>query len=268
MRACGGCSISACRSRPPTGDDGLITGERRQLLLTISDLPDLNRVQVETVAAKDGVPLDALYGVLRALGTAKIPEDPTELEKLLDAQAGKLKTMMAERDALKTDDPEIARLTDAADRAISEGAIVTARKFLDDAVKRVEATSDTVDAAEELVKQKRLADAAIYVRRADAVVARLRLRGGRRRLRQGFRSRREMGRQAQVELQEHGGRGAERARRRDGQSRRAEARDRCLSSDPRLHPGRRKEPRLGDHQQQHGGGAWRRWASASPAPKA
>ena len=72
----------------PTGDDGLITGERRQLLLTISELPDLNRVQVETVAAKDGVPLDALYGVLRALGTAKIPEDPTELEKLLDAQAG------------------------------------------------------------------------------------------------------------------------------------------------------------------------------------
>ena len=152
----------------PTGDDGLITGERRQLLLTISDLPDLNRVQVETVAAKDGVPLDALYGVLRPLGTAKIPEDPTELEKLLDAQAGKLKTMIAERDALKTDDPEIIRLTDAADRAISQGAIVTARKFLDDAVKRVEATSSTVDAAEELVKQKRLADAAIYVRRADA----------------------------------------------------------------------------------------------------
>ena len=87
MRACGGCSISACRSRAPTGDDGLITGERRQLLLTISDLPDLNRAQVETVAAKDGVPLDALYGVLRALGTAKIPEDPTDLEKLLDAQA-------------------------------------------------------------------------------------------------------------------------------------------------------------------------------------
>ena len=152
----------------PTGEDGLITGERRQLLLTISDLPDFNRVQVETVAAKDGVPLDALYGVLRALGTAKIPEDPTELEKLLDAQADRLKTMIAERDALKTDDPEIIRLTDAADRAIREGAIVTARQFLDQAVKRVEATSGAVDAAEEQVKQKRIADAAIYARRADA----------------------------------------------------------------------------------------------------
>ena len=142
----------------------------------------------------------------------------------------KLKTMIAERDALKTDDPEIIRLTDAADRAIREGAIVTARKFLDDAVKRVEATSGTVDAAEELVKQKRLADAAIYVRRADAVVARLRLPGGRRRLRQGLRARREMGRQAQVELQESRGRGAQRAWRSDRQPRRAEARHRRLSA--------------------------------------
>ena len=166
------------------------------MLLTISDLPDFNRAQVETVAAKDGVPLDALYGVLRALGTAKIPEDPTELEKLLDAQAERLKTMIAERDALKTDDPEIVRLTDAADRAIREGAIVTARQFLDQAVKRVEATSGAVDAAEEAVKQKRIADAAIYARRAGAVGARLRLPRGRRRLRQGVRARREMGRQA------------------------------------------------------------------------
>jgi uncharacterized caspase-like protein len=152
----------------PTGEDGLITGERRQLLLTISELPDFNRAQVETVAAKDGVPLDALYGVLRALGTEKIPEDPTELEKLLDAQADQLKALIASRDALRTDDPEIRRLTEAADRAINEGAIVTARTFLDDAVKRVEATRSDVDAAEEAVKQKRLADAAVYARRAKA----------------------------------------------------------------------------------------------------
>jgi uncharacterized caspase-like protein len=153
---------------PPTGEDGLITGERRQLLLTISELPSRERVQVETVAAKDGVPLDALYGVLRALGTSNIPNDPSELEKLLGAQADKLKQMIAERDALRTDDPEIARLTNAADRAIKEGAIATARQFLDEAVKRVEATQGAVDAAEEQVENKRLADAQIYVRRADA----------------------------------------------------------------------------------------------------
>lgn len=156
------------RQPAPTGEDGLITGERRQLLLTISDLPDFNRAQVETAAIKDDVPLDALYGVLKALGADRIPEDPAELAKLLDAQAGQLKTMMAQRDALRTDDPEIKRLTDAADRAIRQGAILTARKFLDDAVKRVEATSAEVDAAEEAVKNKRLADAAIYAQRAAA----------------------------------------------------------------------------------------------------
>lgn len=152
----------------PTGDDGLITGERRQLLLTISDLPDFSRRQVENAAAKDGVPLDALYGVLRALGTEKTPEDPEEMANLLNAQAERLKAMIAQREALRTDDPEIKRLTEAADHAIQQGAVVTARKFLDDAVKRVEATDAAVDAAEEAVKNKRLAAAAIYAQRAAA----------------------------------------------------------------------------------------------------
>ncbi|CAN7580347.1 caspase family protein [Mesorhizobium caraganae] len=152
----------------PTGDDGLITGERRQLLLTISDLPDPKRAQVELASLKDGVPLDALYGVLRALGTEKIPEDPNDLQKVLDSQAERLKKMMAERAALRTDDPEISRLVASADKAINQGAMVTARKFLDDAVGRVEQNSDAVDEAEDLVRQKRIADAAIYAKRADA----------------------------------------------------------------------------------------------------
>lgn len=152
----------------PQGEEGLITGERRQLLLTIADLPDLDRQRVETIAKNDGVPLDALFGILRALGTEDMPEDPAALEKLLKTQAEKLKKMMAERDALRSDDPEITRMIEAADRAIKQGAIVTARQFLDDAVKRVEATSSAVDAAEEMVKKKRLADAAVYARRAEA----------------------------------------------------------------------------------------------------
>ncbi|MGE0238234.1 MAG: caspase family protein [Parvibaculaceae bacterium] len=152
----------------PTGEDGLITGERRQLLLTIADLPSLERQQVEAIAKTDGVPLDALYGILRALGTEDMPKDPEALETLLKAQADKLKKMMEERAALNSDDPEIRRLADAADRAIKQGAIATARQFLDDAVKRVEATAGAVDAAEEAVKKKRLADAAVYARRAEA----------------------------------------------------------------------------------------------------
>ncbi|MCZ8547630.1 caspase family protein [Mesorhizobium qingshengii] len=152
----------------PTGDDGLITGERRQLLLTISDLPGPKRAQVELASLQDGVQLDALYGVLKALGTEKMPEDPTDLQKLLGAQAERLKKMMSERAALRTDDPEIRRLVASADKAIGQGAIATARKFLDEAVGRVEKTGNAVDEAEALVKQKRLADAAIYARRADA----------------------------------------------------------------------------------------------------
>ncbi|MER9555846.1 caspase family protein [Mesorhizobium sp. M0323] len=152
----------------PTGDDGLITGERRQLLLTIAELPTPKRAQVELASLQDGVPLDALYGVLKALGTENMPEDPTDLQKLLDAQAERLKKMISERDALRTDDPEISRLVASADKAIGQGAIVTARNFLDQAVGRVEQASGAVDRAEDLVRQKRLADAAIYARRADA----------------------------------------------------------------------------------------------------
>jgi uncharacterized caspase-like protein len=152
----------------PTGDDGLITGERRQLLLTISDLPDPKRAQVELASLQDGVPLDALYGVLKALGTEKIPEDPTDLQKVLQAQSERLKKMIAESDALRTDDPEIKRLVASADKAIGQGAIATARKFLDQAVGRVEETSGAVDQAEEVIRQKRIADAAIYAKRADA----------------------------------------------------------------------------------------------------
>jgi uncharacterized caspase-like protein len=152
----------------PEGIDRTITGERRQLLLTMADLPDVERVQVEQVAAREGVRLDSLYGILRALGEDAAPRGPEELGKLLDQQAGRLKSMMAERAALRTDDPELVALADAADRAIEEGAIVSARRFLDDAVARVEQTSAAVDALEDQVKDKRIADAAIYARRADA----------------------------------------------------------------------------------------------------
>ncbi|WP_119269196.1 caspase family protein [Taklimakanibacter deserti] len=150
------------------GPSGLITQERRHLLLTITALPEPERKQVETIAEKDGVPLDALYGILRALGAADIPKDPAALEKFLRAQAASLKQMIAEREALKADNPEIARLTAAADQAIREGAIETARQFLDQAVKIVEENRVPVDAAEAPIKARRIADAQVYARRAEA----------------------------------------------------------------------------------------------------
>lgn len=152
----------------PTGADGQINGERRQLLLTIADLPDIQRAQVETVSLQDDVPLDALYGVLRAMGEEKKPESPDELAKALEEQAGRLKKMISERDALNTDDPEAQQLIDSADKAIGQGAMQTARQFLDQAVGRVETNSSVVDDTEELLRKKRIADAAIYARRAEA----------------------------------------------------------------------------------------------------
>ena len=152
----------------PDGVEATITGERRQLLLTMADLPDAGRLQVEKVAQRQGVKLDSLYGVLRALGQQDMPSDPAELERMLEAQAGKLRDMASQRAALRTDDPEIVRLSLAADRAIAEGAIVAARGFLDQAVARVEATAGTVDTLEAQLREKRIADAAIYARRADA----------------------------------------------------------------------------------------------------
>jgi len=152
----------------PTGDDGLITGERRQLLLTISELPIANRAQVEKVALKDGVPLDALFGVLRAMGEEEMPANPEELDKVLNAQATRLKKMLDERAALRADDPETQSLMASADKAINEGAIQTARSFLDKAVAMVEQTQGSVDAAEDLIRQKRIADASVYERRAQA----------------------------------------------------------------------------------------------------
>jgi len=152
----------------PAGPDGQINGERRQLLLTMADLPSAERTQVEQVALREGVKLDALYGVLRAMGTEVIPKDPAQLDKLLQGQAVRLREMNAQREALRTDDPEIVQLALAADRAIGEGAIVSARSFLDQAVARIEKNAGTVDLLEQQVKEKRLADAAIYAKRGDA----------------------------------------------------------------------------------------------------
>jgi uncharacterized caspase-like protein len=152
----------------PKGEDGIITGERRKLLLTIAALPDGERKQVETIAAKDGVPLDTLYGVLASLGATDIPKDPEALAKALSSQADKLKSMLDERKALSTDDPELKRLSDAADKALSEGAIKSARGFLDEAAKRVENSRASIENVEAQAKAKRIANAEIMVKSGDA----------------------------------------------------------------------------------------------------
>jgi uncharacterized caspase-like protein len=75
----------------PEGAEGEILHERRGLLLTIAALPQAGRKQIESIAETGGVPMDALYATLAALGVDR-PQDPAELDGLLRAQAGRLKS--------------------------------------------------------------------------------------------------------------------------------------------------------------------------------
>ena len=152
----------------PKGDDGLITGERRKLLLTIAALGASERAQVERIAKSDAIPMDALYGVLRALGEENIPRDAALLEQVLFAQSARIKEMLKERKSLDSNDPDILRLVSAADKALDEGAIKAARMFLDQAKLKVAATKTDIEDIEKLVRDKRISNAALLEKSADA----------------------------------------------------------------------------------------------------
>ena len=80
--------------------------------------------------------MDALYAMLKTLG-ADTPKDPAELDKLLRGQTERLKQVLAEQAALKSQDPEIVRLSELAEQAVREGALEAAKKFHEQAKARV-----------------------------------------------------------------------------------------------------------------------------------
>ncbi len=154
--------------KPPaeTGPEGDILRERRQLLLTIASLPSLERRQVEQVAAAEDVPMDAIYGLLRTLGT-DAPKNPDELRKLLEQQTGRLKQILDERATLKSSDAEIKRLSGLADKAIDEGALETALDLLQQAKNRVGELEETVDKAENDIRDRRKEFAEVFAKSAE-----------------------------------------------------------------------------------------------------
>lgn len=158
--------------KPVKGEEGAILNERRQLLLTIAALPDLERRQVERVAGAGGVPMDALYGMLKAMGQ-EAPSDPAKLEAILRGQTERLKEMMAQRAALVSTDAEILRLWGLADRAISEGALASAIRLNEAAKARVGALHGALASAEAALKARHLEFAEVYARsgRAYALAA-------------------------------------------------------------------------------------------------
>lgn len=151
----------------PTGAEGDILTERRGLLVTIAALPDRERRTIETVAADTGVPMDALYGMLKALGS-EVPQDPAELDTLLRSQTEKVKAMIAERDTLKSTDPEIVRLSALADEALAEGALNTAIDLRQQAKARARQVESTVEDAEAQLRERRIELAEVYAKSAES----------------------------------------------------------------------------------------------------
>ena len=154
----------------PAGDadDAAIADGRRQLLLSIAKTPEATRGTVESIAAADGVPLDALYGMLKVLGVDT--SDPTQLQDQLQQGATQLKAFMAQRPGAAKSDPELARLSALADKAQNEGAIDLALKYRAAASTRADALDKQVDQNEANLKADRLQLAATYAEHAETAV--------------------------------------------------------------------------------------------------
>jgi uncharacterized caspase-like protein len=137
-------------------DETAIKTGRRSLLLTIASLPDTNRNLVETVASQEGVPLDALYGMLEALGVDT--SDPSELAAQLEDGALRAKKLI-EQPKLEVDlGADVNRLVALAETAETEGAF---RQALDLRVRAVEAATADTD-------EQKLQLAALNVKAGDA----------------------------------------------------------------------------------------------------
>ncbi|MGE0503148.1 MAG: caspase family protein [Rhizobiaceae bacterium] len=143
-----------------------IRGERRKLLLSMVSVGDVERRQVAAAAEKNGVPMDALFGMLEALG-AEAPDDPDQLARLLDEQAARVKSLLEDRAALKQSDPEIARLSGLAGEALAEGALEAALAYHERAKARVGELQETLDQTEADLKARRIEHAAVFASSAE-----------------------------------------------------------------------------------------------------
>jgi uncharacterized caspase-like protein len=151
----------------PDGPQGELVSERRQLLITISELPEFGRARVARIAQQNGVPMDALFGLLKAMG-ADAPSDPARLEGVLNAESQRISQILADRAALESGDPDVARLSALADQAEREGLVESAKKLRAMAKERDAAfQARVVDAAEAQVKARRIASAEVFARSAQ-----------------------------------------------------------------------------------------------------
>jgi uncharacterized caspase-like protein len=143
-------------------DQAAIRKGRRDLLLTIAGAPDPAKATVETVAAKQDVPLDQVYAMLKVLGVDT--SDPSGLETQLQQGAERIKRLEGQP-AVAADDAEIKSLVALADEANTEGALPQALAFWDRAADRADAVSDSLGSDANAQHQ---ALAGIYAKAGDA----------------------------------------------------------------------------------------------------
>ena len=152
-----------------TGEEALITAERRKLLLTIARTPDEIRRTVETIAQSDKLPLATLYGLLSALNV-DTSTGQDDLEKQLRAGAENLKKILTERDAREKSDSELIRLSKLADKAENEGAIKLALDFRAKASARADEIDTSLDNDEANIKARRIELAQTYAEHAETAI--------------------------------------------------------------------------------------------------
>ncbi|MEO6012336.1 MAG: caspase family protein [Devosia sp.] len=152
----------------PDADETAIRTGRRSLLLSIASAPDQTRKYVETVAANEGVPLDALFGMLKVLGVDTT--DPGEIERKVAEGTARLKAMLDAAIPMVADDPEIAHLSDLAERAETEGAIAEALDFRNRASTRASLLSTALDNSQGQIDTQRLSLAATFARNGDTAL--------------------------------------------------------------------------------------------------
>jgi uncharacterized caspase-like protein len=150
----------------PDPDETALREGRRQLLLTISGQPDATKSTVESIASAQGVPLAALYGMLKVLGV-DTSGGSGDLEKQLEEGARQLKAIKQQDLGTASSDPELARFTDLANRAQEEGAIDLALKYREQATARARALSAERDKLEAGLKSDRVEIGKTYAEHAQ-----------------------------------------------------------------------------------------------------
>ncbi len=152
--------------KPVEGDEGAILTERRQLLVRISGLPDIQRSQAETLARSGNVPMSVVFAMMRALDVSP-GDDPAQVETRLRTQIAQFASARAARDSLANPDSEIRRLTQLADDAELQGALNAADGFREQAKQRVAALRPTRQQQAEELRQRIREDAEVFARSAE-----------------------------------------------------------------------------------------------------